>query len=103
MPYDEPDPTDPSLLCGVSLPGGPETTREMAAVFAEEFARMGLPADEIRGLFRSPFYGAAHQALLLLGEETIDAMIAEAVAVWGRMRIVDRTPVTFQRPNEGRE
>jgi len=95
MPYDDPDPTDPSMLCGVSLPGGPEATREMAAVFAEEFARMGLGAKEIGALFRDPFYGAAHRAFLFLGEETIDAMIAEAVAAWGRFRPVERAPVTF--------
>ena len=42
MPYDDPDPTDPTLLVGVQLPADPAADLEMAYVFAEEFARMGM-------------------------------------------------------------
>jgi len=40
MPFQDPDPTDPNMLVGVVLPADAEATREMAYVFAEEFARM---------------------------------------------------------------
>ena len=43
MPYNEPDPTDPNMLVSVELSATADTTEEMAYVFAEEFARMGLP------------------------------------------------------------
>lgn len=101
MPHGEPDPSDPSMLCGVSLPGSEETTREMARVFAEEFARAGLGEAQIKALFRDPFYGAAHRAFLLIGPEEIDAMVAESAAVWGRVRLVDRVPLARGRPEGG--
>jgi len=41
MPYNDPDPSDPNVLVGVVLPADAEAMREMAYVFAEEFARMG--------------------------------------------------------------
>ncbi|MBI2504076.1 MAG: hypothetical protein HYW07_12690, partial [Candidatus Latescibacteria bacterium] len=50
MPYHEPDATDPMLFVGVTLPGDIEATRDMAYVFAEEFARLGHPAAQIRAL-----------------------------------------------------
>ena len=83
MPYDDPDPTDPTVLIGVELPGDVEATRDMAWVFAEEFARMGLGAPRIAELFRSPFYAGAHQALGVLGETEVSAIIGECVGVFG--------------------
>ena len=83
MPYGEPDPTDPNVLVGVELPADAEATREMAWVFAEEFARMGFDAPRILALFRSPFYAGAHGALAALGESEITAIVAECVGVFG--------------------
>ena len=83
MPYGEPDPTDPSVLVGVALPADREATRDMAWVFAEEFARMGFDASRILGLFRSPFYAGAHRALRLLGETEVTAIVRECVGVFG--------------------
>ena len=83
MPWNEPDPTDPEILVGVALPAPSATTRDMAWVFAEEFARIGFDAPRILRLFRSPFYAGAHQALRMLGEREIGAIVAECVAVWG--------------------
>jgi len=92
MPYDDPDPSDPSVLCGVSLPTSDDTTLEMARVFAEEFARLGLPEERIRALFGSPFYGAAYRCSRHLGAATIDRLIRESCSVWGRVRVVDTLP-----------
>jgi hypothetical protein len=83
MPYGDPDPTDPSVLIGVALPAEADTVREMAYVFAEEFARVGFGAARILRLFRSPFYAGAHQAYQALGEAEVTAIVDECVAVWG--------------------
>jgi hypothetical protein len=83
MPYAEPDATDPTILVGVSLPAEAEVTRDMAWVFAEEFARMGYDAPQILGLFRSPFYAGAHDLLRRLGEPEILAIIEDCVTVFG--------------------
>ena len=92
MPYDDPDPQDPMLLVGVELPAEAETQRGMVCAFAEEFARLGYDETQILALFRKPFYTGAHGAYMDLGEDEVKAIVAETVAVWGRMRFVDRDP-----------
>jgi hypothetical protein len=84
MPYGDPDPRDPTMLVGVVLPAGEEAVRDMAYVFAEEFARTGLDGAAILDLFSDPFYAAAHQAYRALGPDEVRAIISECVAVWGR-------------------
>jgi hypothetical protein len=83
MPYDDPDPTDPQMLVGVVLPSDDTATREMAYVFAEEFARMGMDVPGVLGLFRDPFYAGAHAAYRSLGEGSIQTIVEECVRVWG--------------------
>jgi hypothetical protein len=84
MPYEEPDFSDPNELVGVVLPAGEEAMRDMAYVFAEEFARMGQGAEGILGLFQNPFYAGAHQAYRALGADAVRAIVRECVEVWGR-------------------
>ena len=86
MPYNDPDPTDPNVLVGVMLSAGAEATREMAYVFAEEFARMGHDKQQILALFKNPFYGGAHDAYRALGEEAIQSIVDECVNAWGQCR-----------------
>jgi len=97
MPYDDPDPTDPQVLVGVVLPSNEEATREMAYVFAEEFARMGFDAHGVLSLFKDPFYAGAHQIYQALGADAVRGIVEECVAVWGRSvgRIHD-APGMFQ-------
>ena len=83
MPWGEPDPSDPDVLVGVGLPAPVEATREMAWVFAEEFARLGYDARRILSLFRTPFYAGAHGAWRALGEAEIAAIVDQCVGVWG--------------------
>ncbi len=90
MPYNDPDPADPNVLVGVMLPADAEAMREMAYVFAEEFARMGHGEEGLLRVFRTPFYAGAHGAYLALGEETICAIIEECVNAWGGVRFVER-------------
>ncbi len=99
MPYDEADPQDPMLLVGVELPGSAAQQREMAAVFAEEFARMGFDGERIMRMFGNPFYAAAHRALRDLGEGEIRALVREACEVYGSVRVVERE--TSQPPAPG--
>jgi len=87
MPYKDPDPTDPHLLIGVLLPAQAETMRDMAYVFAEEFARLGYPREELLRLFKNPFYGGAHGAYRALGEEQTVAIIDECIDAWGGLKV----------------
>ncbi len=93
MPYNDPHPTDPTMLVGVELPADADTTEDMAYVFAEEFARMGFNRRKLMSLFKRPFYAGAHLAYVQLGEEAIEKIIDECLAIWGRVRIVDREQV----------
>jgi len=86
MPYYDPDPTDPNVLVGVMLPADAEATREMAYVFAEEFARMGHNRQQILGLFKNSFYGGAHGAYQSLGEAATLAIVDECVGAWGKVK-----------------
>jgi hypothetical protein len=89
MPYHDPDPSDPQVLVGVALPGTAESQREMACVFADEFARLGHTRAQVLGLFRNPFYAGAHAAWRALGEAVVREIVDGAMARWPRVRIVD--------------
>ena len=82
MPSKELEHDDPFELRAIELPGTDGSTREMAEVFAEEFARDGFHEEAILRLFRDPFYLAAHGALKRLGEEEVRRIVREAVEVW---------------------
>jgi hypothetical protein len=100
MPYDDPDPTDPNVLVGVSLPGHEESTREMAIAFAEEFAALGFDGERLMNLFRRPHYAGAHRAYQLLGETEIERIIRESLAVWGNYRVTVRDKETSSGNDE---
>ncbi len=87
MPYDDPDPTDPNMLVGVELPGTAESTRDMAYVFAEEFARMGFNKRKLLRVFQTPFYAGAQRAYLELGGAEIEKIVDECLGIWGRVRV----------------
>jgi hypothetical protein len=91
MPYDDPDPSDPSILIGVEAPANPGGDEDMAYVFAEEYARMGFAPAGLLELFHNPFYAGAYRALEVLGEAKIRAIIGETFGIWGRVNnpIVD--------------
>ena len=106
MPYKDPDPTDPNMLVGVMLPADAETTREMAYVFAEEFARLGYTREQLLWLFRNRFYGGAHGAYRSLGESAIVSIIDECLNVWGRLQTkvqdAEPPPLSSPAPTRGR-
>ena len=98
MPYKDPDPTDPNMLVGVMLPSDAEATRDMAYVFAEEFARLGYTREQLLWLFKNPFYGGAHGAYQALGENETLSIIDECLNVWGTIRITVQDVQTVQTP-----
>jgi hypothetical protein len=101
MPYQDPDPTDPNMLVGVMLPAGAEALRDMAYVFAEEFARMGYDRGQLLGLFKSPFYSGAYGAYQQLGETEILSIIDECLNAWGSIRIkVQDIPSSLVLPRD---
>lgn len=83
MPKGDPEPDDPHVLVGVSLPGDEEATREMAAAFADEFAQMGFDRDRLLRLFANPFYAGAHAARQLLGDVEITRIVEESLRAYG--------------------
>ena len=95
MPFRDPDPQDPMMLVGVSLPGSVEVGREMVYAFAEEFSRLGYDEEQILALFRKPFYAGVHHAMKQLGEDEVRRIVAETIGVWGRGRPMDRDDGTL--------
>jgi len=87
MPYDDPDLNDPQELVGHLVPGCPESIRDMAYVFAEEFARLGFGRARILHIFRNPHYAGAYGAYRELGREAVERIIDECLAVWGRTEL----------------
>jgi hypothetical protein len=87
MPFKDPDPADPNMLVGVVLAADAEATRDMAYVFAEEFARLGYTREQLLWLFKNPFYGGAHGAYQALGESETLSIIDECLNVWGKLKI----------------
>ncbi len=102
MPYGDPDPSDPSILVGVTLPGDAASTRAMAEVFADEFARLGYDERGIFALFEEPFYAGAHATLAALGVPAVLRIIQDAVARWPRVRVVDAGPYATGSRKEDR-
>ena len=90
MPYDDPEPDDPHVLVGVSVPGDEAATREMAEAFADEFAQMGFDRGRLLRLFASPFYAGAHAARQLLGDAEITGIVEESLRVYGGRACVVR-------------
>jgi hypothetical protein len=73
------DRDDPFTMVGVAVPGdGDADLVNMACAFAEEFLRMGWPAERVLALFRSPFYQGPHAVYRAKGEEWVKALLASA-------------------------
>jgi hypothetical protein len=84
------------MLVGVLLPADAEATRDMAYVFAEEFARLGYTREQLLWLFKNPFYGGAHGAYRTLGANEILSIIDECLNVWGSIKISVQDVQTVQ-------
>lgn len=89
MPYNDPDPSDPNVLVGVELDVDEDAAKDMAYVFAEEFARLGKNKEQLMKIFSKKEYAGAHRAYLQLGAKEIESIVDECVGVWGNVRIID--------------
>lgn len=76
-------------LKGVVLPASAEASRDMAYVFAEEFARLGYDRARLLWLFKNPFYAGAYGAYQALGEKETLSIIDECLNAWGGVVIRD--------------
>ena len=85
------EPEDPMNLYAVEVPGDPEL---MLRLLVEEYARMGWGLDALVGLFRDPFYVAAHGLWLHYGEEDLKRRLSDLL---GRVGVV-RTKTTTTVP-----
>jgi hypothetical protein len=82
---------DPMELVGVVLPADAAAMRDMAYVFAEEFARTGFNAETIVRIFQHPFYAGAHRAYEALGEAAIRGIVQECTQIWGRVWVREQS------------
>ena len=82
------EPEDPMNLFAVEVPGDPEL---MFRLFVEEYARMGWGLEALMGLFRDPFYVAAHGLWLHYGEEEIRRRLATLMSRVGVVRVTVTT------------
>ena len=83
MPYKEPEPDDPFELKGVILPAQDEASlREMAACFVEEFARDGWSDEQLRTMFRNPYYRGPYLVWRQKGDAYVEAVIQEVRHIW---------------------
>jgi hypothetical protein len=89
------EPDDPMNLFAVEVPGDPEL---MLRLLVEEYARMGWGLDALLGLFRDPFYVAAHGLWLHYGEEELRRRLAAMLSRVGvvRTRTTTRDPASEQ-------
>jgi hypothetical protein len=85
------EPDDPMNLFAVEVPGDPEL---MLRLLVEEYARMGWGLDALVGLFRDPFYVAAHGLWLHYGEKELKRRLSDLLK---RVGIV-RTKTTLSAP-----
>ncbi len=95
MPYLEPDETDPLTLHGVEMEtDDPESVRNMAECFIEEYARLGQSPEAIYQIFADGSFAGPALAFRTLGEDAIRGMILEQCQIRGlRRRVqVDQIP-----------
>ncbi len=77
------EPEDPMNLFAVEVPGDPEL---MLRLLVEEYARMGWGLNALIGLFRDPFYVAAHGLWLHYGEEELTRRLGDLLKRVGVVR-----------------
>jgi len=69
---------DPFELKGVIVPAQDDTSlREMARCFVEEFARDGWSDEQLRAMFRNPFYRGPYLVWRQQGDAFVEAVIRE--------------------------
>ena len=77
------EPDDPMTLTGVVLPAADDASlREMAVCFIEEFLQDGWTAEQLRELFRNPYYQGPYLVWRAKGETFVHRVIDEVLRAW---------------------
>lgn len=96
MPYNDPDITDPMTFHATEVEtDDPNSIRDMAECFIEEYVRLGLSRERILDLFRDGRFAGPALAIRRLGEPAVAAMIREQFELRGARasrRRVEQTP-----------
>ena len=77
-PYETADPMEP---VAVAVPGDEDSMAEMGRCFVDEFVRMGWRRNALLALYRDPFFQGPHLVYRKMGEEWVQSLIEEALAV----------------------
>lgn len=85
MPYADPDSTDPMELHGVELEiDDPDSIREMAVCFVEEYLRLSISPAQILAMFSNAEYAGPALAVRRLGLDAICAILEQQLVMRGR-------------------
>ncbi len=85
MPYDDPDTTDPMELHGVEVViDDPDSIREMAVCFVEEYLRLGVSPAQILAIFANGEYAGPALAVRRLGLDAICVIVEQQLVLRGR-------------------
>ena len=94
-PKDRPiEPADPMLLSAEQIDGNPGVMLES---LIEEFARMGMPADQIQKLFQERSYQATYSLTERFGEEEVRRRINQTLERCGVYRYTETAPPRGER------
>jgi len=92
MPYDDPDSTDPMELHGIEMTiDDPDSIREMAVCFVEEYLRLGVSPEQILEMFSRGGFAGPALAVGRLGLDAIRSIIDQQIQIRGRRS--PRTPI----------
>ena len=72
---------DPLELVSVAVPGGDSSY--MAECLVEEYMLLGWSDDQLRSLFRNPFFQLPHQIHQARGDAYVCSLIREVRTNWG--------------------
>lgn len=101
---------DPMFLKATFVPGPPEDVERMAESLVIEYARIGMPKEEIFRLFRRPHFRGTHRYYAAYGEQATRALIDRTLAKSGIARLKvenfntsgigggSQTPQTYSQP-----
>ncbi len=88
---------DPLELMALQVPGDPA---EMARCVIEEFLQLGMPPNQVQGMFADPQYPALVSLARRLGMDRIEQLVQEAWTLFGafRVRVQYAEPPTSEAP-----
>jgi len=90
MTYEDSECTGRTAIVGTRASSYAASCEQSCRIFAGEFARLGLDAEKVVQLFRSPFYVAPYRTYQILGEEKVSKIVRASVDLWGKIQVERR-------------